>query len=368
MHRKLARLTLTLSIVLASCAFASAAETDRDRDGLQGPVRRVRTESAKLVYKSGKLGEGERVTLETATYDMRGAKIDNAYFLATGGSLTGREVYRYDDRGNIVEMTLLNSDGSVMTKEKYDYEFDAMGNWTKMSASVAVVENGQTKFEPTEVTYRFISYFLEESVTKKLQPGQPQPAPAAAVAVNTAPAAAAPAPLSASTVAKTNVPVAAPPSSQSKVLPKSPAPPPALLLKSGAASVTLVAPDGMPKGSVTTASANAAPVVKSDEDLPPPVKKAPVRPISGGVLNGRAVSLPTPVYTEIARRARASGTVTVEVVVDVSGRVIAAKAVSGPVLLRNIAERAAMLARFTPALLSGQPVKVAGVINYSFTF
>jgi protein TonB len=92
-----------------------------------------------------------------------------------------------------------------------------------------------------------------------------------------------------------------------------------------------------------------------------------VRPISGGILNGKAVSLPAPLYPEIAKRARTIGTVVVEVVIDVSGRVIAAKAVSGPQMLREAAERAALLARFTPALLTGQPVKVTGTINYNFT-
>ena len=93
-----------------------------------------------------------------------------------------------------------------------------------------------------------------------------------------------------------------------------------------------------------------------------------VRPISGGVLNGKALSLPAPLYPEIAKRARTQGLVSVEVVIDVSGRVISAKAVSGPEMLREAAERAAMQARFTPALLSGQPVKMSGTINYNFTF
>jgi protein TonB len=93
-----------------------------------------------------------------------------------------------------------------------------------------------------------------------------------------------------------------------------------------------------------------------------------LRPVSGGVLNGKAISLPAPVYPELAKRAHATGTVSVEVVIDVSGRVISAKAMSGPELLRETAERAAMQAKFTPALLSGQPTKVVGTINYNFTF
>ena len=66
------------------------------------------------------------------------------------------------------------------------------------------------------------------------------------------------------------------------------------------------------------------------------------------------------------KRARAAGQVSVEVVIDVNGRVISAKATSGPAVLREAAERAAMQARFTPALLTGQPVKMSGTINYNF--
>lgn len=377
MPKNLNGLTLALLVAAAAClwlpagahaqaapaALASANETDRQRDGLQGPVRRVRTETAKLVYKGGKVTEGERKTLETATYDMKGAKIDNAYFLAAGGALTGREVYKYDERGNIVEMTLLNPDGSVMTKERYDYDFDAMGNWTKMLTSVALVENGETKFEPTEVTYRFISYFLQESVAQKLQPGQTAPAAAAAPQVVAPQPAATPAVLNASAAVRPT-PAAASPSPQQKAAAK-PAPPPVALAKSPLNSVVLVATDRMPSAPAPSAAPTGQ-LVKSDDDLPPPPRKAPVRPVSGGVLNGRAVSLPAPAYPDAARRAQTTGTVSVDIVIDVNGRVISAKAISGPSLLRDAAERAAMQARFTPALLSGQPVKMSGSIIYNF--
>ncbi len=98
---------------------------------------------------------------------------------------------------------------------------------------------------------------------------------------------------------------------------------------------------------------------------PPPPPK-PTAPISGGVLNGKAVSLPKPAYPAIAKAARAAGTVTVQVTIDESGRVISARAVSGHPLLQAAAVQAANGARFSPTLLSGQPVKVTGVINYNF--
>ncbi len=88
--------------------------------------------------------------------------------------------------------------------------------------------------------------------------------------------------------------------------------------------------------------------------------------ISGGVLNGKAISKPAPPYPAIAKAARAQGLVTVQVTVDEDGRVISAQAVSGHPLLQSAAVAAAREARFSPTLLSGQPVKVKGVVTYNF--
>ena len=99
---------------------------------------------------------------------------------------------------------------------------------------------------------------------------------------------------------------------------------------------------------------------------PPPVKKAPPKTVSGGVLNGKATSLPKPPYPPAARAVRAGGAVSVQVLISESGSVISASAVSGHPLLRAAAEGAARGARFSPTLLSGQPVKVSGVITYNF--
>ncbi|HLL76753.1 MAG TPA: VWA domain-containing protein [Pyrinomonadaceae bacterium] len=95
--------------------------------------------------------------------------------------------------------------------------------------------------------------------------------------------------------------------------------------------------------------------------------KAAKPPVSGDVLNGRAVSLPRPSYPESARRMRVAGTVSVEVTIDVDGKVISARAISGPVMLRDAAADAARRARFSPSLISGKPVQVSGVINYNFS-
>ena len=88
--------------------------------------------------------------------------------------------------------------------------------------------------------------------------------------------------------------------------------------------------------------------------------------ISGGVLNGRAKSLPNAVYPPAAKAVRAQGAVNVQVTVDEDGNVISAAAVSGHPLLRAASVSAAREAKFAPVMLSGQPVKFTGVLVYNF--
>src|SRR5690349_3041480 len=162
----------------SSPAVNAPVESDRSRDGLVGPVRRVRTEVAKLVMTDGRVGEAKHVLVELAAYDIKGNKVENQYFPVAGATLTGKEVYKYDDKGNISEMTLLNPDGTLLSKEIYKYEFDFAGNWNKMTTSVAVVDSRGITFEPTEVTYRSIMYYLDENMVRMVTPGAattPQP-------------------------------------------------------------------------------------------------------------------------------------------------------------------------------------------------
>ena len=104
---------------------------------------------------------------------------------------------------------------------------------------------------------------------------------------------------------------------------------------------------------------------------PSPVPKAePPKtepPRSLGVVNGMATSLPKPPYPPAALLMNIQGKVDVQITIDEDGKVISAKAVSGPALLKQASERAALRARFRPTTLSNVPTKVTGVIVYNFT-
>jgi TonB family protein len=300
------------------------------------------------VSQDGRVVEGKRALLEVVAYDIKGNKVENQYFPVSNGTLTGKEVYKYDEKGNIGEMTLVNADGTLISREMYKYEFDFAGNWNKMTTSVAVVDGGKISFEPTEVTYRSIMYYLDENMVKMVQPGvasnSSQPAPS-------------------NNVAKSNAEIKVPiveSSAPRKSAKKSPSP---------GLPKAVDRINGIESADMTSLASDADPDtqrVVMDSEPPSPTLKPLLKPVSGGVLNGTAISLPAPLYPDAAKRMRIGGTVTVSVVVDETGKVIAAEATGGPASLREAATQAALRARFSPTKLSGQPVKVSGLINYKF--
>ena len=127
---------------------------------------------------------------------------------------------------------------------------------------------------------------------------------------------------------------------------------------------------GKGKGSGIGGGNGSAVVLSRSRNLtysaPSPPPPSPPKIISGGVVNAKATVLITPSYPAAARAVRASGAVNVQVLIDESGNIVVANAVSGHPLLRQVAEQAAMQSKFMPIMLSGKPIKVTGIIIYNF--
>ncbi len=151
-------------------ASLASPNNDRVRNGLNGPVEKVRTEIAALSNKSGVLAESPRELMETTTYDPQGKIIDSSYYPVSHTAKSGKEEYSYDDKGNINGKTVRDADNAIVSKESYAYEYDSVGNWTKMTASRLVYENGALKQRPAEVTYRNITYYFDQSIADKVNP------------------------------------------------------------------------------------------------------------------------------------------------------------------------------------------------------
>ena len=134
----------------------------------------------------------------------------------------------------------------------------------------------------------------------------------------------------------------------------------------GSGNSNAIAPVAPGNGTGNIISAPAKVDIAEAPPPPPPKPTPPKAPISGGVLNGKAVRLVQPPYPAIARSAHAAGQVRVQITIDENGNVVSAAAVSGHPLLQGAAVSAARQSKFTPTKLSGMPVKVTGVIIYNF--
>ena len=106
------------------------------------------------------------------------------------------------------------------------------------------------------------------------------------------------------------------------------------------------------------------PMSHSCVESPTPGKPSS-KPISGGILNGKAMSLPEPALPQTP----SDGVINVQVLIDEEGNVAAASATttSAPLPLRAAAVAAARKAKFYQTRMSGRPVKVAGILTYDFT-
>ena len=164
---------ITVPAAVSTRPAISVLDSTKEQDGLLGSVRRVKTESARIELKDGKPVEGPPQLVEITTYGIKGNRIENTSY-PIPGSLAGKEEYKYDEHGNITEMTVRDDHGSIVSREAYSYEFDKFGNWTRMVTSLVVFENGELKQEPIEVTHRTVTYYFDDTVAKIVEEPKPK--------------------------------------------------------------------------------------------------------------------------------------------------------------------------------------------------
>jgi hypothetical protein len=284
-------------------------DSTKEIDGLKGPVRRVETEIARVQLKRGKLVQVSRSLLERTLYDERGRRVENETYPIVGTQV-GQETHKYDAQGNLSETVVRGARGAVLSKTIYDYELDRYGNWIRMTASVAVSNSGKVEYEPTEITKRNITYYLID------EPAAPQ--------------------------------------------------------RAGAPRASDVVPsvaEGDKVGQHAEASeAKTASATEGPQAVLQHSPDAGSTILNAGVLNNRTTALPRPAFPVSWKRLDEPVLVTVEVVVDITGRVVEARAQSGPEPLREPSERAARRASFLPFYVAGRPVSARGTINYTFDF
>lgn len=122
-------------------------------------------------------------------------------------------------------------------------------------------------------------------------------------------------------------------------------------------------PEGIP--GVLFGEGIGAPPTEAPEPPPLPTKKKPIR-IGGNVHASRLVYRVEPEYPELAKRARVSGLVIMQVIVNEGGAVEEVKIVRGHPLLNDAALRAVRQWRYSPYLLNGEPIPVSATVTVKF--
>jgi TonB family protein len=89
-------------------------------------------------------------------------------------------------------------------------------------------------------------------------------------------------------------------------------------------------------------------------------------PVGGDVKAAQLIKSVPPIYQPITGRQFISGEVQIDALIDSSGNVAAAKALSGPAILRTAALVAVKQWKFSPALLDGQPTAMHLTVTLRF--
>lgn len=99
---------------------------------------------------------------------------------------------------------------------------------------------------------------------------------------------------------------------------------------------------------------------------PPPVARKTAIRVSMGVQQAKLLKKVAPEYPPLAHKTRVSGNVVLEVHIDEEGSVIDIRVLEGHPLLREAAVKAVEQWKYSPTLLSGEPVPVVATVTVMF--
>jgi TonB family protein len=106
--------------------------------------------------------------------------------------------------------------------------------------------------------------------------------------------------------------------------------------------------------------ASSAPVPQPAAPAPNPVR------IGGQIKPPRLVFSALPIYPNVAMQAEVEGDVVVDASIDKTGQVVAAKVISGPLMLRQAAIDAVRKWKYEPSLLNGVPIAIQTRVTIRF--
>ena len=111
---------------LVSCK-QSEKKNDLTKENLKGKVKSIKETTYEAVEKFGQIEKGDVLydrDFSFTIYDKNGNKIEKNYYFSDG--LYSKYTYKYDKKGNTIEINNYNSNGSI--HEKYTFKYDEKGN------------------------------------------------------------------------------------------------------------------------------------------------------------------------------------------------------------------------------------------------
>lgn len=145
---------LILFISLQGFGQQPSSKSDREQKGLIGTVAKVRFALTYFKQEGEKWVESERGWDAEWEFDRAGKLINLKTFDTYGDARICDEKYKYDDKGRKTVKFCTEGDKEKIL-EKYRYEEDNHGNWTKQIASRAFGETFRVQW----ILYREITYF-----------------------------------------------------------------------------------------------------------------------------------------------------------------------------------------------------------------
>ena len=151
----------TLLIIGICCLVGGTAvsQTDRERDGLKGPVKTVRVRQVTLVSENGLQTQAPVSLVSVVTYDQSGRKTEIALY--DGDNILSRRlVYDYDPETKTRSgLTTYNSQNVVVRKVTDKYG----PNGLKVSSQIQAFNEDGTLYKRAEVTFGPLGELVEVS-------------------------------------------------------------------------------------------------------------------------------------------------------------------------------------------------------------
>jgi len=144
-------------VCIAINGIAFAQKTDRERDGLKGPVKTVTVRQGTTLIENGKRSESPLSLTHVISYDQSGNRSEVALYEQTG-TLNRRIVYEYDSSARRRSALMTYNSNNVVVRKVVDRHGE---NGIKIGSTIQTFNDDGTLFRRTEITFNTFGELVE---------------------------------------------------------------------------------------------------------------------------------------------------------------------------------------------------------------